>query len=220
MSSNFDAAVNMAAELLSEYAANYGEAPFPTIMGKLMSLVENRATVDRIFVKRFKEKMHPIVGQMRRIVEADGPYLPESESGIIYLCPSLDLDWQRFVTIKEASHLLLDSPEDYVHDATDIDRLMVCLAQFGAQDATKQYVSEQRATVCAIELLFPKVTRDQLLAVYQDGRRSASEIAKAARVPAQYVRVAMGEGYREMIDPSYMRREERAAQPTFRVVGK
>ena len=107
--------------------------------------------------------------------------------------------------MKEASHLLLDTPEDYVTEPTDIDRLLVCFAQFGAEGVTKQYVSERRALVCALEILFPKPIRDQLLPFYETGKISAADIAKAARIPVHYVREAMGDAYRDHIDECHER---------------
>ena len=87
-----------------------------------------------MYVKRFKERMHPIVGQLRRVTEANGPYQPVENHGVIYLCPTLELEWQRLILVKEVIHLVLDTPEDYVTSIEDLDNLMVCLAQFPTID--------------------------------------------------------------------------------------
>jgi Zn-dependent peptidase ImmA (M78 family) len=198
----YDSAVSTAVEILDTYNVKFPSEAFPTIKGKLLPLIEARAAVrgiDNIYVKRFKEEMRPIVGQMRRISESNGVYQPVEEHGIVYLCPTLDLPWQRFIQVKEMAHLLLDDPADYVHSATDIDRLMVCLAQFGAQSVTQHYASEQRALVCAIELLFPKKARDELMPRYNDAKITPDAVAKAARIPIDYVKLAMGETYQELI---------------------
>jgi Zn-dependent peptidase ImmA (M78 family) len=223
MLSPYKAAVEMAVAILLSYRDVHGEHPFPTIKGKLMPLIEARAGlngVDNIYIKRFKEKMLPIAGQLRRITEANGAYSPVENHGIIYLCPSLDLDWARFIQIKEASHLMLDKPEDFVHSSTDIEQLLLCLAQFGREQTTKQYVSEMRAQVCAFELLFPKAARDQLQPRYAEGIISASDIARAARIPTEVIRIVMRDEYRKMIDPLYLEVEAERAAPRIRVVGR
>jgi Zn-dependent peptidase ImmA (M78 family) len=203
MASEFQAAVRTANEILALYHEQHGAADFPTIKGKLLPLIEARATVDNIYVKRFKEAMYPIVGQLRRIRESNGPYMSVEEHGVIYLCPTLDLDWHRFITIKEASHLILDTPEDYVKSAIDIDSLLVCLAQFGPKETTKHYVSEQKAMVCAQEMLFPRATREKLREQYNAGKVSAIAIAKAGRIPTQVVREIMGENYTAFVNGVY-----------------
>ena len=81
MSSPYDAAVKKAAEILAEYAGLYGHEPFPTIKGKLMSIVELRSTVDAIYVKRFKDTMQPIVGQVRRILDLTARTMAKSRTG-------------------------------------------------------------------------------------------------------------------------------------------
>jgi Zn-dependent peptidase ImmA (M78 family) len=206
MSSPYKAAVRMAAAILLDYRQKFGDESFPTIKNKLWPIIAYQAGlngVDNIYVKRFKEQMHPIVGQLRRIRERNDVYSPEEDHGVIYLCPSLNLDWQRFIEIKEASHLMLDKDEDFVHSDTDIDQLLKCLAQFGREGVTKQYFSETRAQVCAFELLFPKSTRDALLERYEKAEISPAQIAKAARIPADVVRTIMGARYRDMIDEAY-----------------
>ena len=215
MSTNYKAAVEMAVAILSIYRQKFPGEPFPTIHKKLLPLVEGRAGkngVDNIYVKRFKERMFPLVGQVRRIRERNGMYQAEEDHAVIYLCPSLELEWQRFVQIKEASHVMLDKPEDYVHSDTDIDELLVRFAQFGAPAATKQFASEMRAIVCAIELLFPREVRQQLQERYDAGIIAPAEIAKEARFPALYVRTAMGSEYRGMIEPIYAEIEQEAAE--------
>jgi Zn-dependent peptidase ImmA (M78 family) len=145
--------------------------------------------------------MTPVLGQLRRIHESNGSYLPVEDHGVIILCPSLSLEWHRFILVKEASHLMLDKPTDFIHTEVDLDNLLLCMAQFGTKGVTRQYVSEQRAVVCAMELLFPKVVRDQILPLYKEGKLSPATISKAARIPAEIVREAMSEEYCDMIEP-------------------
>jgi hypothetical protein len=94
-----------------------------------------------------------------------------------------------------------------------MDRLMVCLAQFGEKGVTKQYHSELRAQVCAIELLFPKPSRDKLRPRFLTGEVSASEIATKARIPTHFVRAAMEEWYHDAAAASYERLAQKAASP-------
>ena len=203
MSLAYKAAVDKAAAILETYGRSFPGEPFPTIKNKLFPLISAQAAlngVDNVYVKRFKENMAPVVGQLRRVRESNEPYTPEEDHGIIILCPSLSLEWHRFILVKEASHLMLDGPSDFIHTETDLDNLLLCMAQFGREGVTKHYVSEQRAVVCAIELLLPKPTRDELLASYRSGQLSPANISKAARIPAEIIREAMSTDYCEMIE--------------------
>jgi Zn-dependent peptidase ImmA (M78 family) len=223
MSANYQAAVDMAAAILLTYGGKYPGEAFPTIKGKLLPLIEARAIkngVDNIYVKRFKERSMPIAGQVRRIRESNGVYQSVEQHAVIYLCPSLDLDWQRFVQTKEASHVVLDKPEDYVHSETDINDLLISFAQFGVKEASKQFHSEMRAIVCAIELLLPKAARDQLQERFDAGLISPTEIGRAARVPSFYVRMAMGDEYRKMVDPLYEVLNARTTEPSLKLIAK
>ena len=204
MSLAYKAAVDKAAVILELYRQKYPGEKFPTIKNKLFPFVEAQASlngVDNIYVKRFKERMLPIAGQLRRVRESNGTYQPVEDHGVIVLCPSLSLEWHRFILVKEASHLMLDGPGDFIHSDTDLDNLLLCMAQFGARGVTKQYESELRAIVCAMELLFPKSVRDELMAAYKDGRLSPATISNAARIPVEIVREAMSDAYCEMIEP-------------------
>lgn len=223
MSAHYQAAVDKAAAILLLYKERHPGEAFPTLQGKLLPLIEAQAAangVDNIYVKRFKESMNPLVGQVRRIQESNGVYAPVEDHAIIYLCPSLELEWHRFLLVKEASHVMLDKEEDFVHTDTDIDDLLVRFAQFGVHEASKQYTSEMRAIVCAIELLFPREVRLRLQEQYDAGKISPAAIAKAARVPVVYVRMAMGQRYRDMIEPLYEAMFEAQKEPKLQLVKK
>jgi len=198
MSSSFDAAVEKAAAILLTYRGHHGDDAFPTIEGKLWPIIEyeaGRNGIDAIYVKRFNEPMRPILGQVRRLKETSRVYGAKENSGVIYMCPTLDLDWQRFVQIKEACHLMLDSPDDYVTSDTDIDKILLCFAQFESSEVTKQYMSEMRALACAYELLFPFSIRLELKERYDAGAISPSDISSAARIPVPVVKHVMGSRY-------------------------
>lgn len=200
MLAHYKPAIEAAAAVLADYRGKFPGEAFPVIKNKLAPILEGRSTVDRVQVKLFKESMYPIVGQVRRYKKFEAAYQEEREHGGIYLCPSLDLAWQRFVRLKEAGHLILDGPDDYVHTKTDIDRLMVQLAQFGDEKLSRQFASEQRATVFAIEVLFPKTVRDVLRNAFGKGEISVPKLVEQSRFPADYIRVAMADWYQENID--------------------
>jgi hypothetical protein len=194
----FTAAVEKAAAILSSYREEHGDDEFPTIKGKLWPIVEHEAGkngIDEIIVQRFDEPMHPVVGQVRRVQEQGVAYGTLKVRGKIYLCPSLDLDWQRWVQMKEASHLLLDQPDDFMVSDTDIDHVLRCFAQFDAEDVSTKFVSEMRATVCANEMLFPFAARVRLKQQYDNADLSPAQIARGIGIPPYIVRHVMGERY-------------------------
>ncbi|USI71593.1 hypothetical protein [Sphingomonas morindae] len=198
MTSPFQAAVTKAAAILLSYRDSYGDAAFPTLKDKLWPVIKHQASlngVDAVMVERFNEPMRPLVGQVRRVTEQPGAYRDVRVLGKIFLCPTLTLDWQRWVQVKEACHLMLDTEADFMTEIDDIDNVLLCFAQFDPDAWTEQFISELRASICANEILFPFATRVALKAKYDQGAISPSIIAARAGIPVSIVRNVMSNKY-------------------------
>lgn len=198
MSSSFAAAVEKAAAILLAYRHEHGDHAFPTIKGKLWPIVEHAASlngVHQVRVQRFNEPMRPIVGQVRRMTARAAQHDDIEVHGMIYLCPSLELDLQRWVQMKEAGHLLMDEQPDFVTNDVDIDRLLTTFAQFDIKVVEQQFLSEMRAMVFANEVLFPFATRALLKKDYDAARIAPGVIAGHAGIPTEIVRHVMSEDY-------------------------
>jgi Zn-dependent peptidase ImmA (M78 family) len=90
---------------------------------------------------------------------------------------------QRFITAKEMSHLVIDSPHTYTDDIEKLVKALVYPDKIVFANYSEQYQSEILAEVLAAELLFPWKYRDEVIEQIKSGEKTSMEIAKQFMFP-------------------------------------
>ena len=93
---------------------------------------------------------------------------------------------QRFVLVKEKSHLLIDTPGSFTKSPSRLGRGLINGHDFTQGDGNAS-LSESVAAICAMELLFPWREREPNMRKLRLGETSAPEIAGYYGVPEERI---------------------------------
>lgn len=104
----------------------------------------------------------------------------------------------RFIVMKEACHLLIDSADTYATDAKSLIESL--LFKSGPSERNSQnaaFMSEIYAMVAALELLFPWEERAGRLALIESGEKTHYDIANEYKIPERHVFWVLGKQIHE-----------------------
>lgn len=101
--------------------------------------------------------------------------------------PKITLCEQRFIAIKEMSHLVIDSAHSYTKDIQELIREIVYPNSRFLWDSSEQIQSEVLAEVLAAELLFPWSYRDECISQLESKSITSMDIANRFKFPLKKV---------------------------------
>lgn len=106
-----------------------------------------------------------LMGKLEHFDRSSGVYGEQETVALVKYAKSLNLCWRRLVQLKEMCHLWLDANGSYTDLTEKYEGLLERLAsaEFMSAVEHEDYLIEQVAVICAIEILLPKELRETLL---------------------------------------------------------
>jgi len=187
--------VLIARDVIQEYQKRTGEPiefPVPILNGGILDTISTVANIDTIDVECLKWPGDIIKGCVAR-------YQNKDSKASIWYSSSLNTCWSRFVICKEAAHLLIGDDKNYTTDPVALVNGLIDQIPPGVDEAID---AENLALYCAMELLIPKVSRDALYKMENEGL-SDYEIAYELKVPEQLITVRLNPQMRKFLDDAH-----------------
>tara|TARA_B100000609_G_scaffold197477_1_gene194937 strand:- start:890 stop:1327 length:438 start_codon:yes stop_codon:yes gene_type:complete len=127
-----------------------------------------------------------------------GTVLVYEDYANVFINPNQNRCWTRYATVKELSHIAMDSSEAHV---TDLVGLVDDLTMTWLFDSTEAAQAEKSAYVAGIELLLPYYKYKEIKALCTE--KSPWDVAKTYLIPESMVKVWLNSRYKQMVLPEY-----------------
>ena len=135
-----------------------------------------------------------------------GIYLPYDNKTIILIDSGLHHSWQRYVTMKEIGHIVLQDAENVTQDPSKIIEYMVQDGHGMFSDdlvPAADAANETLAKVVAYETLFPHIEREEARSRLSDDPFNLFKLSQAYGIPEHVVEYVLSDAYFSMCEELY-----------------
>jgi len=175
--------IQICGKVQKSYASFHGH-PVPVVPDDWKSAVEKSLSTTKsypITFEWFKPQGDIIKGTLVRSTGSAKIWISEKET----VC------WQRFIALKELSHLLIDEPNQYTTKPTNlmgqlIQSVPIWAIKRDADQSEEAFLSEKLAVMSAMEMILPWKHRGVVTEMFTRGKDNL-EIAKHFKAPQNMV---------------------------------